>query len=261
MQPYALQFALIAYLVSAGFHIFATAFPRKHLEKKAERSFFAGFLGHSVLVALRWYEAGRPPFANMYEALVLLTWCVAFVYLIFSFFDNVKALGRVVSVLVLLLMNYIATLDGSITPLMPALQSRWISIHVITYFIGYGGLTLSFVSGIYYLIVRRRDHALARILDGLGYRFIAFGFPFLTIGMTTGSIWANVAWGTYWGWDPKETCSLITWLVYALYLHLRKGGGWKERRAAWLSIIGYIVVLFTFVGVNFILPGLHSYAS
>jgi cytochrome c-type biogenesis protein CcsB len=87
------------------------------------------------------------------------------------------------------------------------------------------------------------------------------GFPLITIGMTTGSAWANEAWGTYWGWDPKETCSLVTWLVYVLYLHLRVLRGWKGVKTAWLAILGFMATLFTFVGVNYILPGLHSYAK
>ncbi|MGE5308679.1 MAG: cytochrome c biogenesis protein CcsA [Deltaproteobacteria bacterium] len=261
MQAHGLQLALLSYLVSAGLFVFASAFKNAALERPADIFFRVGFLFHTLLVGFRWHEAGRPPFANMYEALVLMAWCIALVYVVFSLSGRVRFLGKAVSVLLLLMMNFIATLDSTITPLMPALQSRWISIHVVTYFIGYGGLTLSFVCGLYYLFARRAERPLAPSLDLLGYRFIAFAFPFLTIGMTTGSVWANAAWGTYWSWDPKETCSLITWLVYALYLHLRVFRGWKESKAAYLSIFGYLAVLFTFVGVNFILPGLHSYAS
>lgn len=261
MQVYALKLALLAYLAGFGLFLIAALFNRENIRRFAAAAFLIGFVFHTLLVGVRWLEAGRPPFANMYEALVLMAWCIAFVYIVFNAFARVRFLGGAVSLLVLLMMNFVATLDSSIVPLMPALQSKWISIHVITYFIGYGGLTLSFIAGIYYLIVRRGNPALAAELDRYGYRFIAFAFPFLTIGMTTGSVWASAAWGTYWGWDPKETCSLITWLVYALYLHLRATRGWKEYRAAYLSVIGYLVVLFTFVGVNFILPGLHSYAS
>jgi ABC-type transport system involved in cytochrome c biogenesis permease subunit len=262
MQAYALILALAAYFFSAALQIFAAAFSREKLRLYGESLFLCGFAFLTVLVGLRWGEAGRPPFANMYEALVLMAWCISFVSILFgAAFRSIRFLGAPVSVLVLLIMNVVARLDSSIIPLMPALQSKWIGIHVVTYFIGYGGMTLSFIAGACYLFVHKKDPVRSAELDRFGYRFIAFAFPFLTIGMTTGSVWANVAWGTYWGWDPKETCSLITWLVYALYLHLRVSRGWKERKAAYLAIIGYLAVLFTFVGVNFILPGLHSYAS
>lgn len=259
MQILVIQATLVSYLLAAALFLSAAALRKAALVTPAELFFRLGFLFHSALVAVRWYEAGRPPFANMYEALVLMAWCIALVYIIFSLFAEIRFMGGPVSVMVVLIVNFISTLDASIVPLMPALQSRWISIHVVTYFIGYGGLTLSFIAGIYYLIAIKTGNALAVSLDTLGYRFIAFAFPFLTIGMTTGSVWANTAWGSYWNWDPKETCSLITWLVYAVYLHLRISRGWKEKRAAYLSILGYLAVLFTFVGVNYILPGLHSY--
>jgi len=222
-----------------------------------------GFILHTLVVLLRWYAAKRPPFANMYEALILLAWSIILIYIIYDIIYGIRFLGKAVSVLALVILNIAALLDSTIGPLVPALQSKWITIHVVSYFIGYGAMSLSFICGIYYLSVSRkkgRGVELALSLDNLGYYFIYFAFPFLTLGMTTGSIWANVAWGTYWNWDPKETCSLITWLVYGLYLHLRIFKGWKEERAAWLSIIGYLAVLFTFVGVNFILPGLHSYS-
>ena len=105
------------------------------------------------------------------------------------------------------------------------------------------------------------EYSLPSRLDALSYRLIGIAFPFLTVGITTGAIWANVAWGRYWGWDPKETWSLITWLLYALYLHARLSRGWQGRRAALLSVGAYGAVLMTFVGVNLFMGGLHSYAS
>ncbi|MCK9594536.1 MAG: c-type cytochrome biogenesis protein CcsB [Candidatus Omnitrophica bacterium] len=223
----------------------------------------AGFLLHTLILAMRWYEAKRPPFANMYEALVLFAWSIILIYMLFDLIYKIRFISRPVTALVLIVMGFAAVLDNSIGPLMPALQSRWIIIHVVSYFLGYAAMSLSVICGIYFLNsskgVNPNEEKL-RTLDSLGYYSIAFAFPFLTIGMTTGSIWANVAWGTYWNWDPKETCSLITWMVYALYLHLRMFKGLKAEKAAWLSVIGYFAVLFTFVGVNFILPGLHSYS-
>ena len=249
---------LIAYLLSFVFFL-SRRIVKRDLLVLGDLFLRLGFVFHTFLVLSRWLEARRPPLANMYEALVLFAWCIALVYIVFSLFRKISFLGAPVSALVLVMMNVIARLDSTIIPLVPALQSPWISVHVVTYFIGYGGMTLSFVAGLYFLVIHARDKALARRCDEVGYHFIAFAFPFLTVGMTTGSIWANAAWGTWWSWDPKETCSLITWLAYALYLHLRIFRGWSGAKAAWLSCIGYLAVLFTFVGVNFILPGLHSY--
>lgn len=235
----------------------------KHSFKFADIVLKTGFVFNTVFVAYRWYLAGRPPFANMYEALVLFSWSIVFTFVIFEALYKVKFLGPAVSFLAFIAIGITLFLDNAIRPLMPALQSKWISIHVVSYFIGYGSLSISFLISLLYLGVSKKNtlsSAVAMSLDVFSYRLILFAFPFLTLGITTGSVWANVAWGTYWGWDPKETCSLITWLVYALYLHLRILRGWKGRQAAYLAVIGFLATLFTFVGVNFLLSGLHSYS-
>jgi len=263
MQMIFLRLSLSAYLLSFLLSCFDSYLKNNRFARIASWLLKAGFLLHTLMLATRWYEAKRPPFANMYEALVLFAWSVIFIYTLFDLIYRIRFMARPVNVLVLIIMGFAASLDNSIGPLMPALQSRWITIHVVSYFLGYAAMSLSVLCGIYYLRIKKvpgQNEEKLRTLDSLGYYSIAFAFPFLTIGMTTGSIWANVAWGTYWNWDPKETCSLITWMVYALYLHLRMFKGLKGSNAAWLSIIGYFAVLFTFAGVNFILPGLHSYS-
>lgn len=151
----------------------------------------------------------------------------------------------------------------------PALKSYWLAFHVITAIFAYGGFAVSFGLGLMYLLktcysgydggmVSRFPDA--EVLDELSYKLIIFAFSFLTLVIITGAIWAEYAWGTYWSWDPKETWSLITWIIYAGYLHARLMYDWKGKRAAWLNIFGFIAVLFTFFGVNYFLPGLHSYA-
>jgi ABC-type transport system involved in cytochrome c biogenesis permease subunit len=157
----------------------------------------------------------------------------------------------------LLSLGYASLLDKEITPLMPALKSNWLTIHVLTCFIGYAALTVAFVSSLI-LIIKRKDEI---NLDAISYKMVAFGFLFLTLGIISGSVWANSAWGTYWSWDPKETWSLITWFIYAIYLHTRLRKGWKGKKAAWLSVIGFFAMLFTYFGVNYLLSGLHSYGS
>lgn len=263
MNDILLKTAFIFYLASAIFFCIPSSFQNNIGDKVARLLLKFGFVLHSLMVAMRWYEAGRPPFTNMYEALVLFGWAVVLVYIIFEFIYGIKFLAIPVNILVIIFLSVALPSESAIKPLVPALQSKWMSVHVVTYFIGYGALSIAFVlSGIYLFLtgLKRPEQAALEILDELTYWLIIFGFPFLTIGMTTGSVWANFAWGTYWNWDPKETCSLITWLVYAVYLHARLLKGWKGKKSAYLSLLGFLATLFTFVGVNFILPGLHSYS-
>jgi cytochrome c-type biogenesis protein CcsB len=263
MNDNILKAAFIFYLASAFSFCVALASRRASWNRFARLLLKSGFVLHSVMVAVRWHEAGRPPFANMYEALVLFGWAVVLVYIIFERVYKVKFLAIPVNILALIFLSAALPSDSSIKPLLPALQSSWMSIHVITYFIGYGSLSIAFVLSSIYLFMAYRKNSPVRTmssLDALTYYLIIFGFPFLTIGMTTGSIWANFAWGTYWNWDPKETCSLITWLVYGVYLHMRVLRGLKGKKAAYLSLLGFLATLFTFIGVNFVLPGLHSYS-
>ena len=156
----------------------------------------------------------------------------------------------------------------AVKPLMPSLRSNWLGFHVSTAIIAYGAFGVSFVLGIIFLLRDRMQdqsfwdrHVPAKEkLDLISYRSVCLGLLFLTFTILTGAIWAERAWGSYWSWDPKETWSLVTWLVYAVYLHLRIRRGWQGRAAAIFAVLGFICVLFTYVGVNTFLPGIHSYA-
>jgi cytochrome c-type biogenesis protein CcsB len=155
-------------------------------------------------------------------------------------------------------------------PLVPALQSNWLTYHVVTCFLAYAAFAVACGVSIMYLVKEGRDEGgsggqglfpAAAVLDELNYRAIMIGFPFLTLGIVTGAAWAHYAWGTYWSWDPKETWSLIVWFIYAAFLHARLTRGWAGRRAAWLSVLGFVATLFCYLGVNLLLPGLHSYGG
>jgi cytochrome c-type biogenesis protein CcsB len=163
-------------------------------------------------------------------------------------------------------------MSDRIDPLIPALQSNWLHAHVITCFLSYASFAISFAVSIMYLIKGKRKEGEPETrlaasfpplesLDNLVYKTIAVGFPLLTLGIVTGAAWADYAWGAYWSWDPKETWSLITWFVYAIFLHARFTREWRGRRTAILSLIGFGAVIFTYFGVNYVLSGLHSYAS
>lgn len=234
----------------------------------------AGWVGNGAGFFLRWIEShemghGRIPLTNQYESMVLFAWATASVYLLMELRYRNRVIGAFVAFIPFLSLGLGSLLfDTTIRPLVPALQSNWLTAHVITCFLGYAAFAASFGVSLLYIVRQRLDPEgrLAKalpsegLLDHLNYRAIATGFPFLSLGIITGAIWADVAWGTYWSWDPKETWSLITWLIYAAFLHARLSRGWRGKRAAVLSVIGFAATLFTYFGVNFLLSGLHSYA-
>jgi cytochrome c-type biogenesis protein CcsB len=224
----------------------------------------AGLLAQTVYLVLRWISAGRAPFSNMFESLVLFAWAVVVVCLASRMRREIPALGAATAFLAVLTLAYASTyMDSTIKPLMPALRSNWLTFHVFTCFLGYGAFAVAFAASVAYLVaVATRSRAdLVNAFDGATAKTISFGFLFLTVGIMSGAVWANSAWGTYWSWDPKETWSLITWFIYAVFLHCRFMRGWKGKRAAWISVLGFASVIFTYFGVNYLLIGLHSYAQ
>jgi cytochrome c-type biogenesis protein CcsB len=235
-----------------------------------------GFLAHGAAIVLRWVESyrlgiGHAPLSNMYESLVFFAWTVILLYLIIEWRTKNKTLGAFVAPLAFLAMAYASfSTDNAIKPLVPALKSNWLISHVITCFFGYAAFGLSFGLSIMYLLKRldsRDKHNMflnlipgKGILEDLNYQMVVIGFLMLTLGIITGSVWAHSAWGSYWTWDPKETWSLITWLIYAAVIHSRQVRGWQGKKIAILCLIGFTCVLFTYFGVNY-LAGLHSYAK
>jgi len=224
----------------------------------------AGALAQTTYMILRWLAAGRAPFSNMFESMVLFAWTIVVVYLALQVRREIPVLGTATALLAVLTLAYASTYETKIQPLMPALRSNWLTVHVFTCFLGYGGFAVAALTGTGYLIASRTNSRVqadvTAALDDATAKTISFGFLFLTVGIISGAVWANSAWGTYWSWDPKETWSLITWFIYAVFLHCRFMRGWKGKRAAWISIIGFASVIFTYYGVNFLLSGYHSYA-
>ena len=226
------------------------------------------WLIHTGSIVLRWVEShqlgiGHAPLSNLYESLVFFAWALALA-LIAAWFRFKADILLVVGIpFVFIIMASTSLLNHEIEPLIPALQSNWLIAHVISCFLGYAGFAISFVAAIL-LVLATSSETFARylprsrLLDEIIYKSILVGYPMLTIGIITGAAWADYAWGSYWSWDPKETWSLITWMVYSAFLHARLARGWSGTRTAYLSIAGFGAVLFTYFGVNY-LPGLHSY--
>ena len=256
---------MAGYLAALLFATVNLVSKRRRFDPVATGFLAVGLLAQTTYLILRWVAAGRAPFSNMFESLVLFAWAIVAVYLGLRIRLNIPVLGAATALLAALTLAYASTYETKIEPLMPALRSNWLTVHVFTVFLGYGGLALAFLVSLSYLIAARRgsqarpETVLA--LDDAVTKTISFGFLFLTVGIVSGAVWANSAWGSYWSWDPKETWSLITWLIYAVFLHGRFMRGWKGKRTAWISVVGFAAVIFTYFGVNYLLSGLHSYAK
>ncbi|MFN2496077.1 MAG: c-type cytochrome biogenesis protein CcsB [Pseudonocardiaceae bacterium] len=232
-------------------------------------------LVHGCSLVLRGSAAGRVPWGNMYEftSAICFVAVLAWLLVLYRQRDSAPALRRL-GAFVLLPVVVLLFLGGTVlyaeaAPLIPALNSYWIAIHVSAAASATGILLVSGVASMLYL-VRKRAGPAARIaaalpgsdtLDRVAYRTAVIAFPIWTFGVLTGAIWAEAAWGRYWGWDPKETVALVAWVVYAGYLHARATAGWRGSPAAWINVVGFAVMLFNLFFVNIVIAGLHSYAG
>ena len=291
-----LLFALVAYWVNLAL------FRNSNLLAKIGR--FSTIIANGLLFFIlgsRWIVAGYFPLSNLYESLLFLTCMLLTIYLYIETKTKSKLIGSVL-IPVTLLINGFANLTLSpemqkSSPLVPALQSNWLMMHVSMMLLSYGTLIMGSLLSILFLVISRfkeidlkivdnsslplynimLDYYEAKLvtpsteiselgkikllqsIDNWSYRIIGLGFPFLTIGIISGGVWANEAWGSYWSWDPKETWALITWLVFATYLHARITKGWEGKKTALLGGLGFFVIWICYLGVNFLGKGLHSY--
>tara|TARA_B100000787_G_C16192095_1_gene298170 strand:+ start:1793 stop:2731 length:939 start_codon:yes stop_codon:yes gene_type:complete len=253
------------------------------------------------ILCSRWIVAGYFPLSNLYESLLFLTWTLLTIYLYLEYKTKSKLIGATL-IPVAVLINGFSNLTLSpdmqkASPLVPALQSNWLMMHVSMMMLSYGTLIIGSLLCILFLVISKYQDVnlkvlddstlpvynviinyyeaklfapsnqlselgklkLLQSLDNWSYRIIGLGFPFLTIGIIAGGVWANEAWGSYWSWDPKETWALITWLVFATYLHSRITKGWEGKKTAILGSLGFFVIWICYLGVNFLGKGLHSY--
>jgi len=253
------------------------------------------------VLASRWIIAGYFPLSNLYESLLFLTWTLLTIYLYLENKTKSKLMGAILIPVALLIMGFAnLTLSPDMqkaSPLVPALQSNWLMMHVSMMMLSYATLIMGSLLCILFLVISKYQEVdlqlvdestlplynvmldyyeaklfspsdeiselgklkLLQSLDNWSYRIIGLGFPFLTIGIIAGGVWANEAWGSYWSWDPKETWALITWIVFATYLHSRITKGWEGKKTALLGGLGFFVIWICYLGVNFLGKGLHSY--
>ncbi|MFC9663273.1 c-type cytochrome biogenesis protein CcsB [Nocardia sp. NPDC127606] len=232
---------------------------------------------HIGSIVLRGFATHRFPLGNMYEFTTMATAAAVVIGLIFLRDQRYRAMWAFLLVPVLILMFLAGTvLYADAAPVVPALRSFWLPIHVTIVSIGSGVFLVSGVASLLYLfrmrqpageestnilgtIARRLPDA--RTLDQLAYKTTIIGFPLFGAGVILGAIWAEAAWGRFWGWDPKETCSFIAWVLYAAYLHARATSGWRDTKAAWINIAGFVAMLFNLFIINMVISGLHSYAG
>ena len=270
-----------------------------------------------LLLSLRWLNYGYFPLSNLYESLLFLAWGITFTTILLEYKTRTPIIGSISNPISLFIMGFAGlSLPESMqapSPLVPALKSNWLMMHVTVMMLSYASLILGSLLGILFLIlangrnddivlqgnsfgtnfakadlqntafykeepleeysalileegnkqseVRGTRLGLLESIDNLSYRTISFGFPLLTIGIIAGSVWANEAWGAYWSWDPKETWALITWLVFASYLHARITKSWQGKKPAIIASVGFIVVWICYLGVNFLGKGLHTYGQ
>ncbi|MEV0549838.1 c-type cytochrome biogenesis protein CcsB [Nocardia salmonicida] len=236
-----------------------------------------GAVLHIGSIVLRGFATHRFPLGNMYEFTTMATAAAVVIGLIFLRDQRYRAMWAFLLVPVLILMFLAGTvLYADAAPVVPALRSFWLPIHVTIVSIGSGVFLVSGVASLLYLfrmrqpageestgilgtIARRLPDA--RTLDQLAYKTTIIGFPLFGAGVILGAIWAEAAWGRFWGWDPKETCSFIAWVLYAAYLHARATSGWRDTKAAWINIAGFVAMLFNLFIINMVISGLHSYAG
>jgi cytochrome c-type biogenesis protein CcsB len=253
-------FALAAYVITEA---------KSPLRGASFGLFIVVWVAHTVAILLRWFEShqlgyGHAPLSNLYESLVFFSWSVGLALIVVRYRFKADLIVVLGIPLTFIILAPTFLLDQRIKPLIPALQSNWLAIHVLTCFLGYACFTVSFIAaGVMLALGGASEGGGASwvnpgLLDQIVYRSVMIGFPLLSLGIITGAAWADYAWGSYWSWDPKETWSLVTWFVYAAFLHARLARGWRGHRTAFLSIMGFAAVLFTYFGVNY-LPGLHSY--
>lgn len=294
------EIALGTYLLSSIFFILYVSIKKRRLGAMGITLVFFGFAFQTLALVDRWFYAGHPPWVSTYEVMSFFAWTIVGAYLVLNIKSDYKSVGVLVAPLAFILLGFASMQPTNPAPLIPALQSTWLLIHVPIVILSYCAFVVAFAASALYLFkdnevnaTSRKPMRIKRVpektqreqpdgevtildrfrleeLDELAYKSVAIGFPLLTIGIITGAIWADSAWGSYWSWDPKETWSLITWFVFVIYLHAR-AQNWSARFAAYISVAGFLSVICTFLGVGYVLPfmetyldvsaGLHSYAG
>ena len=255
---------IIGYFAAMMLQLFGMTLRKKRISRAARVLFTASFVMHTAFTVWRGVEAQRIPLANQFEFANGFAWSAAVMGLILYRRLRQEWVLTASMPVAFLVLSYAAFQPMEITDLMPALRSTWFALHIGSATFSYASFAIAGVLGAYYLLQLKKglqeDDKRLKQTDYMIYRLICLGFLLLTVVILSGAIWAEQAWSRWWSWDPKETWALITWILYAIFLHQRLRAKWQGKRMAWFALIAVVCVLFTFAGVNKLLPGLHSYA-
>ncbi|MEE9436229.1 MAG: c-type cytochrome biogenesis protein CcsB [Candidatus Adiutricales bacterium] len=261
---------VLLYVLSSAAYLVFIIRQNKQAARGAVWLISAAFALQTLYLVIRSISQGQIPVLNMTEALGFYGWALVGVFLFLSIKFTIPVLGAFVSPLAVLSILLSSIIPAEQVDIVPAFKGVWLSVHLTTIFIGYGFFSLAFVAGVMYLLQEHQIKAKAlggifhrlpslNALDTLNHYSLTMGFPLITLGIIFGAVYAQLILGTYWRWDPKEVWALIIWFLYAVILHQRLTVGWRGRRAALMSILGFAVLCFTFLGVSYLLPGYHSF--
>ncbi|MHB8173441.1 MAG: c-type cytochrome biogenesis protein CcsB [Nitrospirota bacterium] len=261
---------LFFYFLATFHYILFLISQRESIGKVCQLTTIIGFAANTVFLIYSTVTKGHIPMTDIRESLVFFSWAIVLIYLVLEYRWKIRVMGAFIITIAFILILASTLFAPDTAPLPEYFSSGWLGVHTTLAFLAYASFAIAFAFGLMYIIQERQlkrksPGALYRrlppldVLDELSYRSIIMGFPLLTLAMLTGAIWADSAWGSYWGWEPKEIWSLITWLVYAAYLHARLVAGWRGRKTAYLAVTGFLIVIFTFLGVNLLLPGNHAF--
>ena len=264
------KITLLVYFIATIFYLIGVISRQEKFRQSAIWILVGGFVMHCITISVRWHTTMTPPMASLHESLSFFAWALVGIYLLFYLKYRTVMLGAFVTPMALSLMIIGTRESAQLPTLDPMLDSWWFPVHVTLAFLGHAVFAIAGAAGIMYLLQERMlkskkfsglFYRLPSLdtLDSMNYKCLTFGFPLMTMGIISGAIWANSAWGGYWRWDPKETWALITWFLYAALLHGRLTIGWRGRRAAIFAIIGFCFLLFSFFGVNMFLSGEHTF--
>ena len=256
--------AILVYFAAMLAQLVATALKKDALPRPATLISAAGLALHTGYTVWRGVSAGRLPLANQFEFANGFAWACAVLGLVLHARLKQNWVLTASAPVTFLVISYAAFQPMEIKDIMPALRSTWFGLHIGSAIFSYAAFAIAGGLGVWYLLQAHRGADVKSIalrqVDYMSYRMVCLGFLLLTVVILSGAIWAEQAWSRWWSWDPKETWALITWIIYAVYLHQRLRMNWQGKRMAWMSLIALVCVLFTFAGVNLLLPGLHSYA-
>jgi len=264
--------AFCLYLVAVICYLLYLRKPRELVGNIGRSMLLAGFIMNTGSLAIRWMVLHRPPLLNMYEYLAATVWAAILVYLVMEIVTKKRIFGAFITPLIAFFAYLTMRLPYQESTIAPALMDGAFRVpHIVSAILAYGAFGIAFMLGIAYLIAVSKEKAPesfwaqrlpgAQAIDFTIYRVIAFGFLMQTIVLVGGALWAAGAWGRPWGWDAKETWALITWLIYAAYLHTRTTMGWRGIRSVGVALFGFPVTIFTLWGVNYLFSSLHSYAG